>query len=65
MNLSLKNIPPFTQAPADEEELPMLEVTSHINDKLNLTEALRVTVVKNGIPDQVNGGVLNDVRIKK
>lgn len=65
MSLMQSNVPPFTKAPADEEELAMLEVTSHINDKLNLTEAVRVQVVKPGIPDQVNGGVLNDVRIKK
>lgn len=49
---------------SDEVELHLLDFTSHPNDALNLKGALRVVNVTDEIPDNVNGGIVNDVRIK-
>ena len=61
--LSLENVKGFKTAPTDENELCMVDWCSHNNDKLNLQHSLKVRVVNNTEQD-VNGGVVNDVRIK-
>lgn len=48
---------------ADEVELHMQDWTSHPNDALNLQSSLRVRIVTEEVP-AVNGGIVNDVRIK-
>lgn len=61
MNLSFMNIKPFTTAPSDEQEVPQEQVDGHFNEKFPKA-ALRVTVISEQAPSNVNGGVLsNDV----
>jgi len=49
---------------ADEVELHMQDWTSHPNDALNLVGAIKVRVVTEQLPANINGGLINDVRIK-
>jgi len=54
----------FKTAPADEQEICMVDITTHHNDYLNTQHRLRVETGKADEPE-VNGGLTSNlVRVK-